>query len=119
MTHVVTGRCVDNRYSDCCAVCPVDCFYEIEDPRMMVIDPDTCIDCEVCQEACPVNAIWPEEELPEQYTEWLDKNAELYSAGTNFTQQVDPLPDARELATIQAEEKEKGWEIEEPSGCHS
>ncbi|MEZ5990422.1 MAG: hypothetical protein R3F30_15170 [Planctomycetota bacterium] len=42
--HVVTGRCVDCRYTDCVAVCPVDCFYEIKDPAMLVIDPDTCID---------------------------------------------------------------------------
>ena len=48
MTHVVTGRCVDCRYTDCCTVCPVECFYETKDPAMLVIDPDTCIDCELC-----------------------------------------------------------------------
>ena len=117
MTHVVSGRCVDCRYTDCCAVCPVDCFYEIEDPHMLVIDPDTCIDCEVCQEACPVNAIWPEEELPEEYSEYLAKNAELYPIGTNITQQGQPLPNAKELAPIQEAEKEKAWDIVEPSNA--
>ncbi len=117
MTHVVTSRCVENRYSDCCAVCPVDCFYEIEDPHMLVIDPDTCIDCEVCQEACPVNAIWPEDELPEEYTEWLDKNRDLFAAGANITQQKEPLPDARDLAAVQEEERGKGWDVLEPSNA--
>ena len=115
MTHIVTSRCVNCRYTDCCVVCPVDCFFEIEDPAMLVIDPDTCIDCELCQEACPVNAIWSEDELPDQYSEWLDKNAELTPAGVNITQQKGQLDGARDLDAIQAEEKEKGWDVPEPS----
>ena len=118
MPHIVSARCIDNRYTDCCAVCPVDCFYEIEEPRMMVIDPDTCIDCEVCQEACPVNAIWPDTELPQEYSEWEEKNADLVGGGVNLTQQKDPLPGAKDLATLQNDEKAKGWEIEEPSAAH-
>ncbi len=114
MPHIITGRCIDNRYTDCCAVCPVDCFYEIEDPRMLVIDPDTCIDCDLCQEACPVNAIWPDDDLPEEYLEWTDKNAELWEAGTNITEQKEPLERAADLAAVQTEEKEKGWVIDEP-----
>ena len=54
MTHVVTGRCVDCRYTDCCTVCPVECFYEVKDLAMLVIDPDTCIDCELCVPECPI-----------------------------------------------------------------
>ena len=114
MTHVVTARCVNCRYTDCVAVCPVDCFYEVSDPHMLVIDPDTCIDCELCQESCPVNAIWPEEELPPEFTEWIDKNRALYVGGENIAEQQGPLANARELEVIQEEEKGKGWQIEEP-----
>lgn len=117
MTHVVTGRCVDCRYTDCCAVCPVDCFYEIQNPRMLVIDPDTCIDCEACVPACPIHAIWPEGELPEPYAEWLDKNKELFSAGEVCTEQTEPLAGALDLAAIQQKEKDSGWDIEEPSAA--
>ena len=114
MPHIVTARCIDNRYTDCCAVCPVDCFFEIEDPAMLVIDPDTCIDCELCQEACPVNAIWPDDELPEEYAEWTERNAELFDGGANLVEQKEPLKGAKDLAAIQAEEKAKGWDIMEP-----
>ena len=68
MPHVVVGRCVDCRYTDCCTVCPVDCFYEVENPAMLVIDPDTCIDCELCVPECPINAVYPESEVPEKLT---------------------------------------------------
>ena len=115
MTHVVIARCVDCRYTDCCAVCPVDCFYETSDPAMLVIDPQTCIDCELCVPECPINAIYPEEELPEEYAEWTEKNAELYSEGEVTSEKGEPLPGALTLEEWQEKEKEKGWEIEEPS----
>ena len=88
MAHVVTERCVDCRYTDCCAVCPVDCFYEIESPAMLVIDPATCIDCALCVSECPVQAIWPEDELPDVYSDWTDRNDELFGrmcSGTPVT----------------------------------
>ena len=66
--------------------------------------------------SCPVNAIWSEDELPDQFSEWLDKNAELVAVGTNITQQTGQLDTARDLDAIQAEEKEKGWDISEPGG---
>lgn len=117
MPHVVTARCVGCRYTDCAAVCPVDCFYEVQEPdNMLVIDPDTCIDCELCQEACPVNAIWPEDELPEVYQDWADKNRELYEQGENLTAQKGALDGAPDLAEIQEKEQAQGWEITEPSG---
>ncbi len=117
MTHVVTGRCVDCRYTDCCAVCPVDCFYEIENPAMLVIDPDTCIDCEACVPACPINAIYPEEELPEPYAEWTEKNKELFEGGEVITEQKDPLDGALDLETIQQKETDNGWSVDEPSAA--
>tara|TARA_B100000029_G_C16939720_1_gene728290 strand:+ start:151 stop:507 length:357 start_codon:yes stop_codon:yes gene_type:complete len=115
MAHVVTGRCVDCRYTDCCTVCPVDCFYEIEDPAMLVIDPDTCIDCELCVPECPINAIYSESELPECYAEWTDKNAELFEDGENATEKKDALDAALSLEEIQAKEKEANFEVDEPS----
>ena len=67
MTYVVTGRCVDCRYTYCVVKCPVSCFWEIQQPHhMLVIDPDTCIDCDNCTPLCPINAIWPESELPHE-----------------------------------------------------
>ena len=114
MAHIVTGRCVSCRYTDCCEVCPVDCFWEIEDPNMLVIDPDTCIDCGLCIEECPVKAIYTEEDCPEPYQEWIEKNAELYSAGTNVSEQMDPLPGALTLDEVHAKESEQGWDISDP-----
>ncbi len=117
MAHVVTERCVDCRYTDCCAVCPVDCFYEITSPAMLVIDPDTCIDCALCVPECPIQAIWPESELPEVYADWIGKNAELFGGGTMIKTKKDALAGALSLGRIQTREQERGWLIEEPSGA--
>lgn len=114
MPHVVTGRCVDCKYTDCCTVCPVDCFYEIENPKMLVIDPDTCIDCQLCVPECPVHAIYEEEELPEPYREWTQKNKDLFPGGTVINVRKPALPGAKPLDVIQAEEKSKGWNVPEP-----
>jgi len=115
MPHFVTGRCVDCRYTDCCTVCPVDCFYETTSPAMLVIDPNTCIDCELCVPECPINAIYPESELPEAFAEWKDRNAELFPSGTSISQKKDPLPTALTLEQIQEKEKAAGLQIDEPS----
>ena len=115
MPHVVSGRCVDCRYTDCCTVCPVDCFYEIAEPAMLVIDPDTCIDCELCVPECPINAIYPESELPEPYKDWTEKNRVLFGGGTVVSEKKDALPSALELAAIQAKEKAAGFSVDEPS----
>jgi ferredoxin len=115
MTHVVTARCIDCRYTDCVEACPVDCFWEIKDPHMLVIDPDTCIDCTLCVAECPIKAIWPEDDLPEEYAEWTEKNAELFSDGENITEVDGPLPNAKDLDQIHAEEQAKGWDIDDPA----
>ena len=60
MTYVVTEKCIRCKYLDCVEVCPVDCFYEGE--NMLVIHPDECIDCGVCEPECPVDAIRPDTE---------------------------------------------------------
>lgn len=115
MAYVVTERCVKCKYTDCCAVCPVSCFYEIDDPPMLVIDPDTCIDCHLCVPECPVHAIYAEGEVPEPYAEWTQKNRDLFPAGTNITDKKDAMPGALTLPQIQAREKAQGWDVSEPT----
>ena len=75
MTYVVTDSCIRCKYTDCVAVCPVDCFKE--GPNFLVIDPVECIDCAVCVPECPVNAIYPEEDVPEDQQHFIALNAEL------------------------------------------
>ncbi len=74
MTYVVTSACVGHKYQDCVAVCPVDAFRELA--TYLVIDPDECIDCNACMDECPVDAIFPEYDLPDEESEWLEKNEE-------------------------------------------
>ena len=114
MTHVITARCRDCRYTDCVEVCPVECFYEVEDPAMLVIDPDTCIDCQLCVPECPVNAIYADSEVPEHYQEWIEFNRELFAVGTNLTQKKDSLPTAVDLGEIHEREATAGWSSVEP-----
>ncbi|MBA2339021.1 MAG: 4Fe-4S dicluster domain-containing protein [Pyrinomonadaceae bacterium] len=74
MTYVVTESCVDCKYTDCAAVCPVEAFHQL--PDRLYINPDTCIDCDACVPECPVEAIYPDTAVPEQYIEWIKMNAE-------------------------------------------
>ena len=117
MTYIVTERCVKCRYTDCMEECPVQCFYEITDPAMLVINPDTCIDCDMCVPLCPINAIWADHELPEEYTEWLQQNADRWEGAENITERKEALEGAKTLDVIQAAEKEKGWDIVEPESA--
>ena len=75
MPYVVNQKCIKCKYTDCVEVCPVDCFYEGE--NMLVIHPDECIDCGVCEPECPVNAIYAEDDLPEGQEQFLALNADL------------------------------------------
>jgi len=115
MPHVVTERCVDCRYTDCCAVCPVECFWEVENPAMLVIDPQTCIDCGLCIPECPIYAIYPLDEVPEPYREWIKKNADLFPQGKQITVKKDALASAIPLAQIHEKEKGRGMKVADPS----
>ena len=75
MTFVVLDTCIRCKYTDCVEVCPVDCFRE--GPNMLVIDPDECIDCNLCVPECPIGAIVPEDELTEEQMPLLALNADL------------------------------------------
>lgn len=91
MTYVVGENCIRCKLTDCVEVCPVDCFYE--GPNFLVIDPDECIDCDLCVPECPVDAIYAEDDLPEDQAEFLELNAELAEIWPNISEQKDPLPD--------------------------
>ncbi len=75
MTFVVTENCIKCKYMDCVEVCPVDCFHE--GPNMLVIDPEECIDCTLCEPECPAEAIYADDELPEGKEDFLEINADL------------------------------------------
>jgi ferredoxin len=91
MTHTVCEPCHDCKYTDCCVVCPVECFYQ--DDKMLYIDPDDCIDCEACVPECPVEAIFAEANVPAQWAEWTPINAErskaLKESGGHITEKQD------------------------------
>ena len=91
MTYVVTDNCIKCKYMDCVEVCPVDCFYEGE--NMLVIHPDECIDCGVCEPECPAEAIKPDTE-PNLET-WLKVNADYAKDWPNITQKKDAPADAK------------------------
>lgn len=75
MTFVVLESCIKCKYTDCVEVCPVDCFHE--GPNMLVIDPDECIDCTLCEPECPVEAIVSEDDVPDGQEHFVELNAEL------------------------------------------
>jgi ferredoxin len=89
MTFVVTDACVRCKYTDCVEVCPVDCFYEGE--NMLVIHPDECIDCGVCEPECPVEAIKPESE---NLLNWVEINRDYAMQWPNITKKKPAPEDA-------------------------
>lgn len=93
MTFVVTDICIKCKYTDCVEVCPVDCFYEGE--NMLVIHPDECIDCGVCEPECPIDAIIPDSE-PEA-EKFLELNRDYSEQWPVITRKKDPLPEAEEF----------------------
>jgi ferredoxin len=74
MTHVVIETCLHCKHTDCVEVCPVDCFHE--DEFILYIDPDECIDCGACIPVCPEEAIFYEDDVPGEYSEWTEINAQ-------------------------------------------
>ena len=92
MTFVVTENCIKCKYTDCVEVCPVDCFHEGE--NFLVIDPEECIDCNLCVPECPVDAIYPEDELPEDQKEFLEINERLAKEWPVITEIKTPPEDA-------------------------
>jgi ferredoxin len=90
MTYAVTEACINCKFTDCVEVCPVDCFYEGE--NMLVIHPDECIDCGVCEPECPESAIVPDTEPGAE--KWVALNQRYSEIWPNITERKDPPVDA-------------------------
>src|ERR1700752_3899049 len=89
MAHIVAEPCFDCKYTDCVVVCPVDCFYE--GAQMLYIHPEECIDCEACVPECPVEAIFHEDNLPDEWKEFTALNAEECPKCPVITEKKDAL----------------------------
>ena len=92
MTYVVLENCIRCKYTDCVEVCPVDCFHE--GPNYLVIDPEECIDCSLCEPECPIDAIVAEDDLTEEQRHFLELNAELSQIWPVITEMKDAPADA-------------------------
>ena len=97
MTYIVKDECIKCKLTDCVEVCPVDCFYEGE--NMLVIHPDECIDCGVCEPECPVEAIVSDGEpniAKDEMDYWINVNTKYAKLWPNITKKKDALPEADE-----------------------
>ena len=92
MAYVVTENCIRCKYTDCVEVCPVDCFYEGN--NMLVINPDECIDCGVCEPECPIEAIKPESD---ELAEIMEVNRKYSQIWPQISVKKEPLDDAEEF----------------------
>ncbi len=98
MTYVVTENCIKCKYTDCVEVCPVDCFHE--GPNFLAIDPEECIDCTLCEPECPVEAIYSEDDLPDELVHFLELNERLAAKWPVITAQKEAPPDAKEWEDV-------------------
>jgi ferredoxin len=94
VTYIIAEPCVDVKDRCCVEVCPVDCIHEAE--RVLVIDPEECIDCTLCEPECPVTAIFPEDDVPAGQEAFIALNAELSKAWPVLTERKDAPPDAKD-----------------------
>ena len=108
MTYLVTDKCIKCKLTDCVEVCPVDCFYEGD--NMLVINPDECIDCGVCEPECPVGAIITDSE--DIGDKWYKLNEEYSNKWPNITVKKDPLPDAEKYENEENKLEKYGLEDE-------
>ncbi len=92
MTYVVTDSCINCKFTDCVEVCPVDCFYEGE--NTLVIHPDECIDCGVCEPECPADAIRPDTD--DDAAQWVEMNRKFAQQWPVITEKKEPMPDAED-----------------------
>ena len=109
MPFIVTENCIKCKYSDCVEVCPVDCFYEAE--SFLVIHPDECIDCALCVPECPAEAIFADDEVPEDQLNFIAINAELAYQLPNINRSQAPPEDADSWLGV-ANKREHAAEIQ-------
>ena len=99
MTYIVNDKCIKCKLMDCVEVCPVDCFYEGE--NMLVINPDECIDCGVCEPECPIDAIVSDVDYKESDKDkWLDVNEKYSKIWPNITKKKEPYPGSEEFKKV-------------------
>jgi len=98
MTFVVVESCIKCKYTDCVEVCPVDCFHE--GPNFLVIDPEECIDCTLCEPECPVEAIKSEDDLSDDEQKFLALNEELSREWPVIAEMVEAPADAAEWEDV-------------------
>ena len=94
MTYIVVEDCIKCKHTDCVDVCPVDCFHE--GPNFLVIDPEECIDCTLCEPECPIGAIFADDDVPEGEEHFIELNAELSLKWPVINISIDSPPDAAE-----------------------
>jgi len=95
MTYVITSPCIDVQDQACVEVCPVDCIHFDEgQDRMLYINPDECIDCGACEPACPVTAIFAEDDVPSDQEEYKQLNVQWYSDKASVRSRVSALKPA-------------------------
>jgi ferredoxin len=95
MTYVITEPCIDVKDASCVDVCPVDCIhYEEGVDRKLYIDPDECIDCGACEPVCPVTAIFAEDDVPNEWKEYTDLDANWYKGKDAVRARIDELKPA-------------------------
>ena len=103
MTYIVMENCIRCRYTDCVEVCPVDAFRE--GPNFLVIDPEECIDCDVCVPECPIDAIAAEDDVPDEQKAFIELNAELARVWPAIIEKKPPLADADEWRDVEGKLK--------------
>jgi len=98
MSYVVTEKCIQCKHTDCVEVCPVSCFHD--GPNFVVIDPNECIDCNLCAQECPVSAIYSEDELPTDQRKFIEINKRLSKTWPVIKEKHQALPDSEKWALI-------------------
>lgn len=99
MAYIVAEPCINCKYTDCVAVCPVDCFYAGK--NFLVINPDECIDCGACEPECPVTAIFEEDELPAKWSNYVELNEKFAQEWPNIIDQAEPMATADEFKDVE------------------
>jgi ferredoxin len=107
MSFIVGSPCVGCKDTKCVEVCPVDCFYE--GPDFLVINPDECIDCALCEPECPVEAIWSDDELPPEQIPFVELNAKLSEVWPNITETKNAMAHESPYTTEEAIEHVKKY----------